>query len=158
MDRLLTIGVQIANILTGITVFIMIVQLRNQGRDQDIQSLLYLQEYLSKDDLNRARYMIRTELCSKQYGQWSAPDKETANKICASYDQAGIIVTEGIVSKKAATLFLKSSWGESICDQYEALKPYLDEFQTPHKTGTEFFRHFAALYKSAATIHRHTQI
>jgi hypothetical protein len=49
---------------------------------------------------------------------------------------------------------MSSSWGESICDQFEALQDYLADKQTPTRTGAEFFKHFTALYDEAHVHHR----
>ncbi|HEV3041603.1 MAG TPA: putative molybdenum carrier protein [Candidatus Angelobacter sp.] len=77
-----------------------------------------------------------------------------ANRVCASYDQAGILILDKAVDAKSAELFLRTSWGESICDQYEALQDFLEDWQTPWKRGKEFFIHFGRLYKMARRHHR----
>lgn len=154
MENILTIGVQVSTILTSITVFVMILQLRSDTKDQDLQYLFYLHEYLSNSEFTGARHLVRTELFSKPYDQWVSSDKIAANQVCASYDQAGLLISEGVLNKKTVSLFIKSSWGESICDQFEILRPYLDDQLTPHTTGRRFFRHFDTLYRQACQLHR----
>ena len=84
---------------------------------------------------------MRTELFKKDYSEWSEDDKEQANRVCASYDQAGILLSAGVVNPKTAKGFLSSSWGQSIVDQYESLEPFVNDKQTPTATGREFFHH-----------------
>ena len=54
------------------------------------------------------------------------------------------------MNKKTKKLFLKSSWGISICDQYRILEEYLNDKQTPNKTGRDFFLHFSELNELAS--------
>lgn len=148
------IGAQIATIITSLSVMIVFLRFVNDLKNQRLQSLIYLHQYLSQDDFSIARRAIRTDLYRKQYSDWTDEDKSFANRVCSSYDQAGIMITGGIIDYNTAKVLLKSSWGESICDQYEALKDYLDDKQTPTRTGREFFRHFGDLYEMTCPFHR----
>jgi len=127
----------------------------HQRRDQDkAQALFYLHKHLAKREFSVARRQVRTALWKKEYNEWSDEDKEMASAVCASYDQAGILILSKAVDTESADLFLESSWGESICDQYEALQEFLMDWQTPWKRGREFFAHFERLYKIARRHHR----
>jgi hypothetical protein len=92
---------------------------------------------------------VRTELCKKPYADWTDDDKQAANDVCASYDQAAILLAARVLDSGSEKHFLRSSWGKSICHQYELLKDFLDDRQTPTETGREFFRHFGELYAKA---------
>lgn len=153
--QFLSILAQFATVLTGASIFFAMLQLSREFRVHNLQSLFYLHQYLSQIELGRSRKRVRTELFDKPYVHWSDEDKQAANSVCASYDQAGILLSAGILDNKTCRSFLSSSWGESICDQYEALKPFLDDKQTPSKIGREFFNHFSWLYRAASTYHRH---
>jgi hypothetical protein len=150
----LEVGAQIGEIITGLSIVVLILSFRNELKSQRLQSLLYLHQYLAQDDLSAARRAVRTRLFKVPYGEWTDDDKIIANRVCASYDQAGILITSGAIDSKYAQALLSSSWGESICDQYEALAHFLDHQQTPRKTGREFFRSFSDLYKMARVYHR----
>lgn len=150
----LNIAAQLGTALAGFSLIFVVIQLTREMRGQNLQSLFYLHQYLSQDEFSIARHLIRTELFNKPFNKWSDTDKKFANKVCASYDQAGLLISAGIMNKDTKELFLKSSWGESMCDQYESLRDYLDAKQTPNKTGKEFFHHFSDLYTMAAKYHR----
>ena len=142
----------VANIVTSISIVVVIVELYSNRKDQQVSRLYYLHNYLAAEQFAQARYHVRHELESKQYSLWSAQDKIMANLVCASYDQAGVIFSFDLINVKLGKTFLKSSWGESICDQYEILEPFMKDKQTPKKTGVEFFRHFHDLYMQAKQI------
>lgn len=125
------------------------VQAESAEKNQYLQGFLYLHGYLSSDEFTKARHNIRTEPKSKNYEDWTENDKEAANKVCVSYDQAGILIYAGLLGKDNNNLFLKSSWGESVCHQYELLAVYLNNIQAPGRTGMSFFEHFVWLYEQA---------
>jgi hypothetical protein len=157
-----TIGI-ITNIFSSIAVLIAIVQFTREIRTQNHQSFFYLHEYLSQDVFSVARRNIRTMEHGKPYEKWNVNDKNNANYICTSYDQAGILIEIGAIDKKTAVNFLKTSWGDSIIDQYELLSPYLDAKQTPTQYGRDFFRHFYLLYLNAKQVrinpkHKYTAV
>jgi hypothetical protein len=114
-----------------------------------------MHQYLAQEVFSAARSRVRKQLVDRPYESWDPDDRAAANNVCASYDQAGLLLSAGILRRDTRHLFLGSSWGESICDQYETLHEFLADKQTPTRTGIEFFKHFAALYSEAAVYHRH---
>lgn len=145
---------ELGSALAGISVFFAVIQLTREMRSENLQSLFYLHQYLAQGDFSAARHIVRTRLHSLPYSEWCEGDRAVANTVCASYDQAGLLISAGILRKETKRLFLRSSWGESICDQYEALSSFLADAQTPNKTGADFFCHFAGLYAEAKQYHR----
>lgn len=145
---------QISEVIASIGILIAVVSLTKEIRSQNLNNFFYLHEYLSQMDFSSARKHVRTSLYKKPYAEWSEEDRQDANQVCASYDQAGILLNNGIIDKKTKKVFLKSSWGQSIIDQYEALAPFLADQQTPHLTGEEFFHHFSELYQAAKKMQR----
>jgi uncharacterized protein with von Willebrand factor type A (vWA) domain len=137
----------IIDVITSMTVFIAVVQLIRQIKTENAQSFFYMHQYLSQEEFSTARKFVRSTLYKIPYSAWTEEHKDYANKVCSSYDQAGILLKTGAISKKNIALFLSSSWGQSIIDQYESLTAYLDDKQTPNKTGREFFVHFTELYE-----------
>ena len=154
---LVSLATQIATLIALITVVATLYQLRKEVRTQNLQSFFYLHKYLSQEDFSIARKRVRTELFHKKYEDWTEDDKTCANRVCASYDQTGILISIGVLDKDTRKQFLSSSWGNSIIDQYEILKPFLDDYQTPHQTGREFFRHFTMLYIETLQYHKGEQ-
>lgn len=144
----------ILQLISALAIVVAVVQLTKEIRASNLQSLFYLHQYLAQDTFGSARLLVRTQLHSKPYKEWSAEEKEAANRVCASYDQAGLLLSAEIIPKRVRKMFLASSWGNSICDQYESLGSYLSDRQTPTLTGAQFFRHFTWLYTQASLIHR----
>lgn len=144
----------VATFFASISILVTIAQMRRELRTQNLNSLFYVHEYLSQEDFSRARKRIRTDLCHLPYESWSPQDRDEANRVCASYDQAGLLLGPGVLDKRTRIVFLESSWGQSIIDQYESLAPFLDDLQTPTRTGREFFEHFSSLYDGAVAVRR----
>ncbi|MBB5519494.1 DUF4760 domain-containing protein [Amphiplicatus metriothermophilus] len=119
----------IASTFAAAGVLIALWRVSHDIRTRNQQSFFYLHQYLSQEEFSVARRELRTRLHKLDYSQWTPEDKGFANRVCASYDQAGILITGGIVDARSADVFLRSSWGESICHQYEILKEYLDDAQ-----------------------------
>ncbi|SOD94610.1 hypothetical protein SAMN05421508_10454 [Caenispirillum bisanense] len=139
----------VADFATALTLLAtagVLIGLVNTLRDQRRQALLYLHGYLARDELSAAREAVRCRLSTIPYAAWTDDDKLHASRVCASYDQAGFLMETKVIAPAQAELLLRSSWGESVCDQYEALEGFLDARQTPSKTGRAFFVHFGRLY------------
>lgn len=147
----------IANIATSVGLIITIIVFITQIKQSNTDTFLYVHQYLSQSEFSEARKYIRTQLTNLPYAHWEETDKNNANIVCSSYDQAGILITSNIISKKYRKIFLKSSWGESIVHQYEKLSPYLDNEQAPGLTGREFFVHFKTLYEQAKIYHKESE-
>lgn len=145
----------IANIVASVSVFIAVISLAKEIKNQNIQSFFYLHEYLSQDHFSEARRQVRKKIYKKSfYSDYSEKELEFANRVCASYDQAGIIIKTKMINKNIVNEFIKSSWGRSIVDQYCSLKLFLDEQQTPNKIGRDFFEHFTYIYKLCLEYHK----
>ena len=143
------IAANIATIVTSISLIFTVVQLIREKGDENTASFFYLHKYLSQEQFSAARKKVRTELYKKDYAEWTEEDREQANRVCASYDQAGILISARVINARTVKGFLSSSWGRSIVDQYEGLTPFLEDLQTPTQKGKEFFQHFTWLYHEA---------
>lgn len=142
----------IAQSIAALAIVIAMVQLAREIRTRNFQALYYLHKYLSQDHLSRARHRLRTELLDKRLADWTDEDREAANRVCASYDQAGFLISERVLPRGTKSAFLRSSWGDSICDQHDILRDYLHSRLTPTLTGQAFFRHFQYLYREACRV------
>jgi hypothetical protein len=145
--------VEVVQALAAVSIFVAMWGLRRQIRQQNLTSFFYLHQFLSNKEYSRAPMVVRNELRNKPYVDWTAKHKQAANDVCASYDQAGILLAARTLDSASEKHFLKSSWGKSICHQYEALSEFLDDRQTPTETGRDFFGHFAELYLKARQHH-----
>ena len=145
------------------TVVLVAVQIRNSVHEKRMQGLLYLHEYLSREEFSTARREVRSRLKDIPYEVWSKDEKncEYANRVCVSYDQAGILVLNEIIHRPKADQFFSSSWGDSVIHQYRILEEYLSHQKVPNSdssagddeaTGREFFRHFAELYEHVCAL------
>lgn len=143
------IAANIAEVITSVSLIFAIIQLIREKGSENTSAFFYLHQYLSQEQFSIARKKVRTELFKKNYEEWTEDDKEQANRVCASYDQAGILISGKVINPKTARGFLSSSWGISIIDQYECLDDFLSDYQTPAQTGKEFFHHFTWLYEQA---------
>lgn len=146
------IAANIAQVITSISLVIAIIQLIREKGKENTSAFFYVHQYLSQEQFSVARKKVRTELFKKDYSEWTDEDKEQANRVCASYDQAGILISGKLLNPKTAKEFLNSSWGISIIDQYESLDSFLNDYQTPTQTGKEFFHHFTWLYEQTKKV------
>jgi len=93
---------------------------RSIYKQTDDSAITYLHGYLSNQLFAHARHEVRSCLWSG-LSKWDKDKGEIANEVASSYDQAGILIRSGILSTSGKELFLKSSWGSSISDQWELL-------------------------------------
>lgn len=156
MVSALHILADIAIILTGVGVIIVAFGVWNEYKVGRNHSLFYFHKYISREEFSFARRHVREKLAAKAYPEWSDEDKAEANRVCTCYDQAGIFIQDRIIDRRSAETLLRSSWGESICHQCEALVRYLDDRRVgvSDERGVEFFRHFVYLYDEARKYHR----
>ena len=162
----------ISSFITSFSVLLVIIQIKKNSDTQNTSSFFYLHNFLSSEALMVARKEVRTVLYGKPYEEWTEEDKSNANRVCASYDQAGILLNYGIIDNKTKKLFLLSSWGKSILHQYEALAQFLDDRQSPacaccinkkptcekpKCTGRAFFEHFTRLYEEVIKLRNEKQ-
>lgn len=143
----------ITALLTAAIALFAALQLRASRKQQFDQALFYFHQYLANTKFGDARWHMREKLSAKPWNAWTAEDRSTANVVAASYDQAAMLLDTGAITKSHKRRFLQSSWGESICDQYEILSAFLNQNQTPQKKGREFFIHFTNLYEEAGRYH-----
>ena len=112
-----------------------------------------MDQILLTPDFVNARRHIRANrkwLTERRVEQWASEDLRCADLVCASYDQAGLLIIEAnLLGTEGTETFLDSSWGDSIVTQYDTLIPYLDadDGGGPRR---DFFRHFVDLHELSA--------
>lgn len=136
-----------------VSICALVVTFRLARRQSQLTAFSNLHHYLSREDLQKARMVFRSGKRPQIYAEWDDQLKDAANRIAGSYDQAGLILSvNSMIGKSERQLLLKSSWGDSILDQFEALWPFLEQDQRSGRvcpegrSGFAFFRHFQDLY------------
>ncbi len=144
----------LAGLIAIIAIIVAYKQHRQQIRDSDLHALFYVHGYLADERFAKARREVRSSLCSKPFKDWGEDEYEAADLVATSYDQAGILFNLGVVSDESKQRFLESSWGRSICDQWEVLdQDWLDEHKVVGRPARDFFIHFEGLYEDARLLH-----
>jgi hypothetical protein len=114
------------------------------------QNILSLVNYLQSPDVRDARTLVRRDLRSKPYANWSDVEKRSADAVCANYDVVAVLIfQEKLVPKEP---FLRN-WGPSIVDCFEILRPHILELQKPENSGPEYWDDFAQLYQECKIRH-----
>ncbi len=98
-------------------------EMRNASRAQNLLSLV---QFLQAPDVRAARKMVRVELPKVPFEQWDKErDWSFASTVCSSYDVAGIVLREGLVT----THPIVENWGSSIRDCYHTCEPFIKEMR-----------------------------
>lgn len=159
------IGNALAGMVGGVITFLGLwKKLRHEKKEEDrweAERFFYLHKYLSKPEFVQARRIIRKEKAKKPLdgdpNTWDERIRDAADAVCASYDQAGQILLGGLISEKHKEAFLKSSWGESIRHQYDALQHFMEREDAERKAAFgqagKFFQRFSDLSKEASKHH-----
>ena len=147
-------GLAVTGFISSLTTLITLLLLGSHRRAQryswDAQRLLYLHGYLSNPEQMSARRMLRSK---REVERWETEEDEQADKVSAAYDQAGILLlAPGLVNSKQTRYLLRSSWGKSICEQYELIEKRekhraLHGPVKSHGLGNHF-THFGALVQA----------
>lgn len=95
------LAANIATVITSISIFFAMLQLVKEMRKESWEALFYLHQYLSQDQFGEARKKVRTELYKLDYEKWTEEDITFANRVCSSYDQAGILLSQNLLKKKS---------------------------------------------------------
>lgn len=158
----------IGALLSGLAIILVFKQIKEMkkqfylsSRSENSKILLYLHEYLSRNEYRDARRHIKFSMLGndgeiKHWLDWTNVDKKFAYEVCSCYDQAGFLLLSDLVDDKTRQFFLRSSWGESIKEQYKNLSLYLQTAQSETDGGppSKFFKHFVELHERAQRLER----
>ena len=140
-----TVIASLALLASVAAVLIARLQSKAAKRTASVQNLMTLLHFLYDRDLSKHRKTVRSDLGEKKHAEWTEEDRRAAHSVCSSYDFAGLLVKGGLVPEG---LFLES-WGESVCDLYEILTPYLQSMHAESQSGHEYWSSYSWLYTRA---------
>jgi Circularly permutated YpsA SLOG family len=116
------------------------------SRQVDNQLLLHIHAFLSDSVLMDARRLLRenaSQLRDNGHLLNGEPLRTAADRVAASYDQAGLLLHTDSASDATRDVFLSSSWGLRLVAQYKLLEaPFLNEKLFDDRTGRQYFCHF----------------
>ena len=143
--------VGIAQIVTALvllaTFLIGFRQLRAMNKANQAQTHFKIFDILCRDEIVKARRIVMTRLFKrgeKQYlRDWTEEEKEAAETVCRTYDQAGLYVRLEMIPSKD---FVRD-WRDSITKCHEAVKPLLEVYRSDR--GDDFWENFERLAEKA---------
>lgn len=118
-------------------------QLKALRDSSTAQNILEVVNFLQSNEVRDARTIVREQLRKKRMSEWSESERRAAARVCSTYDVAAILLREKLVPIEPFT----GNWGPSIKDCYEVLLPYIQEMQSPEKSGPEYWNDFGWLYQ-----------
>lgn len=129
-----------------VTVWFRLRHERHERSAWDSQKFFYVHEFLTHPRYFEARRHVRTKMHENtgkfaNLSKWIDQDFEHADIVCATYDQAWLLLKSGAFLNDGHRREFLETWGKSICSQYEALQPYIER--------DSFFDGFSRLYEEA---------
>lgn len=106
-------------------------------------NMLSLIPFLQTPSLRDARGVL-IKLKGKSFSVWTSSEREDAERVCAAYDVAGILIRNGIVPKQ----LIIDNWGDSIEKCHDAAKEYLASARAAR--GADYWDDFEWLAAEAA--------
>ena len=100
------IAAEIAEVVASISIVIALLQFGKEISESRWQSFFYLHDYISQSQFSDARKAVRTYLYKKPYETWDENDKTAANRVCTCYDQAGILISQRLLTKKSKISYI----------------------------------------------------
>jgi hypothetical protein len=139
--------------------------MKEEKRSWGVQRFTYLHEFLSDERYAKARYRLRK---ARKNGETYNPNEhdDPMDTVCACYDQAGLILLDAdYIEDFDRSKFLKSSWGNSIIEQYEIIRQFEIEREAanggnaPNPYSTQdFFEHFRNLYDKTCEVRGYKRV
>ncbi len=144
-DNLLNLVIQsIIGVTMVVTFLIYFFQLKTMRKSMLGQNSISLINFLQDENTREARRIVLTTLKDKEYINWTADEKESASKVCSTYDVLSILLYQ---MKLAPTDIFVDNWGPSIKKCYDILEKHIKEMQKPENAGPKYWDDFEKLYK-----------
>lgn len=136
-------------IVYGLILLVMQKQLTAMRQADLNQNTLALMQFLQAPELARARgVLIELSKTQKPLKHWSEDERESAERACAAYDLAGILIREGLVPES----IIVKNWGNSIQKCHAAAAELLAELRASR--GDEYWDDFDWLTDRARLVWR----
>jgi hypothetical protein len=108
---MITVVLWAFTLLAGLaTVCVYYRQLQVMDASLKAQNLAWLVQYMQAPDVRHARFVVMTELETKDFVDWSLSEQEEAATACAAYGVAGVYIELKRVDKD----IIIRNWGPSI--------------------------------------------
>jgi hypothetical protein len=85
------------------------------------QNTLSVAQFLFDPELSEGRGYMFEDLGRKPVSKWTDEDKAKAQRVCSSYDIAGLLVMAGIVDRDV----IVQHWGQTLKRLYPIMKPLI---------------------------------
>lgn len=127
-----------------VTAIFAVIQLREIKKSRKVTTFISLSQFLQEKDTRKARGIL-IGASGKKFNDWSIEEIEAAEKVCSTYDVAGIMLSKKLIEKD-----LLKEWRHSIIKSWEAAKPMIIEYRKIR--GKDYWDDFENLYRMAKKI------
>lgn len=121
--------IQVLTTATLVATFVaFLAQLRTMQRQLDVakqstlaQNTLAVAQFLSQPEIRAGRRYMFRHLGDKSLETWTDEDRLEAERVCSSYDVAGLLVRAGIADRDV----IVTNWGMSLSRLYHMALPLI---------------------------------
>jgi hypothetical protein len=126
--------IQVLTTATLVATFVaFLAQLRTMHQQVEVarqstlaQNTLAVAQYLSQPEIRAGRRHVFRVLGDKPFSKWTDDDRIEAERVCSSYDVAGLIVRAEIASSR----IIVENWGASLRRIYRITAPLIQEMRS----------------------------
>lgn len=111
----------IASVLGLLGLFLVYKQLKHSEKTALGSNTIEIVKFLQEEAIRKARYYCLDQLEGKPVEDYSPADMDQANRVCSSFDLAGIF----LANNYAARDVVLDSWGPVIIRTHQILEPYI---------------------------------
>lgn len=123
-------------------------QLQELRRATHAQSFLEVSNRLQDEELRAARGQV-FKLRDKPFEEWTADEIGIAEKVCSSYDLAGIVAQYEMLPKQ----LIVDNWGDSLRRLWTICRPLVEKYRI-ERDAPEFWDDFQWLAAEAENLAR----
>ncbi len=135
--------------LASIAAICQLIELRNS---RQLDAFINLIQVLQKEDIREARRILIEKVAKKEYKDWSLDERKQSERVCHTYDTAGIMSSKKHIDGKLVV----ANWHDSITKCWEAAKPMIMEHRK--ERGKDFWDNFEELYNEAVKYEKNRKI
>jgi len=127
-----------------VTAIFAVLQLWEIKRSRKVTAFVSLSQFLQEEATRKARGIL-IGASGKKFNDWSKEEIEAAEKVCSTYDVAGIMLSKKLIEKD-----LLMEWRDSLIKSWEVAKPMIIEYRKTR--GKDYWDDFENLYRMAKKI------
>lgn len=141
------ISTAIMAVVISISVYYVKLQLDLMKKTAKHENTVELIKFLQREETRKARgILIRLPVTAfaryEQYEQWTTEEIEAAEITCATYDVAGIMLSQELVDED-----LLKRWHDSIVKCWNAAQPMIEAYRK--ERGDDYYKGFKDLFEFA---------